>query len=74
MGSEPFEDSAAIFEATEPLRSQQRHSTDVLEEAKDVAMPALEAVEPTTPSEPQLTKDCQAEEADQGCRAAVEDG
>lgn len=74
MGSETFEDSAAILEATEPLGSQRNLSNDVLEEAKDVAIPALEAVEPATQSEPQLTKDSQAEaKADQGCRAVVEE-
>ena len=74
VGSETFEDSAAILEATEPLGSQRNLSNDVLEEAKDVAIPALEAVEPATQSEPQLTKDSQAEaKADQGCRAVVEE-
>jgi hypothetical protein len=66
--------TAAIPEATEPLESKRNHSNDVLEEAKDVEIPTLEAVVPTTQSEPQLTKDCQAEaKADQGCRAVVED-
>ena len=77
MVTETIEDSAAIFEAPEPVKSQKDTSNEVLEEAGDVQMPALEAdlraVEPIKASEPQLTTDCQAEAiADQKCCAVVE--
>lgn len=78
MVTETIEESAAICETSEPVKSQKDTSNEVLEEACDVQMPALEAalmaVEPITASEPQLTTDCQAEAiADQKCCAVVED-
>ena len=78
MVTETIEESAAICETPEPVKSQKDTSNEVLEEACDVQMPALEAdlmaVEPITASEPQLTIDCQAEAiADQKCCVVVED-